>query len=57
MQAVLMLLLFPPLLAMAAVFNGWKFRYFDRERYLLKYRMAARAAADGVDAANVRGLK
>jgi len=43
MQTVLMVLSLPLLSTAAAVYNGWKFRVFDRQRRLLRYFRAPRA--------------
>jgi hypothetical protein len=56
MEVLTMLLLLPPAVALAAVYNGWKFRYFDRERYLLKYQNAARRPFE-TDAGSAGGLQ
>jgi len=33
MQSLLMVLALPPLLLLATMYNGWKFRSFERGRY------------------------
>jgi|KBSMisStaDraftv2_1062788.scaffolds.fasta_scaffold640623_2 hypothetical protein len=43
MQSLLMVLALPPLLLLATMYNGWKFRSFGRERHLVKFLAAHRA--------------
>jgi hypothetical protein len=46
MQSLLMVLALPPLLLLATMYNGWKFRSFGRGRYRVKYPAAMRAPRD-----------
>jgi len=47
MQSLLMVLALPPLLLLATMYNGWKFRSFGRERYLVNFwRHTARLSAE-----------